>query len=57
MEARLEATKDLASAKTERDRDYYEQKCAAFDRQMHCSVYDFSVLTEEGIRIVEGTKP
>ncbi len=52
----LAAKKAWAEAKTERDRDYYEQKCAALDRQIDRLVYDLYGLTDDEIRIVEGSK-
>jgi len=54
VQAMLEAKKDLAKAKTDKDRTYYENKCAALDRQIDRLVYDLYGLTEDEIRIVEG---
>ena len=54
VEAMLEAKKALAKAKTERERTYYEQKCAALDRQIDRLVYDLYGLTEAEIKVVEG---
>ncbi len=51
VEAMLEAKKQLAAAKTDGDKTYYENKCASLDRQIDRLVYD---LTEEEIDIVEG---
>ncbi len=53
VEAMLEAKKQLAKAKTDKDKMYYENKCAALDRQIDRLVYDLYALTEEEIRIVE----
>ena len=53
VEAMLEAKKQLAKAKTDKDKTYYENKCAALDRQIDRLVYDLYGLTEEEIRIVE----
>jgi len=55
VEAMLEAKKALAGAKTERDRTYYENKCAALDRQIDKLVYELYGLTEAEIAIVEGS--
>jgi len=55
VEAMLEAKKALARAKTERDRTYYENKCAALDRQIDKLVYELYGLTEAEIAIVEGS--
>jgi adenine-specific DNA-methyltransferase len=54
VEAMLAAKKELAKAKTDKDQTYYEQKCAALDRQIDKLVYELYGLTEEEIRIVEG---
>jgi len=56
VEARLEAKKQLAKAKTDKDKTYYENKCAALDRQIDRLVYDLYGLTEEEIQIVERQK-
>lgn len=50
----LEAKKQLASAKTERDKTFYESKCATLDRQIDNIVYELYELTPEEIAIVEG---
>jgi type I restriction-modification system DNA methylase subunit len=49
----LEGKKRLAAAKTDRDKTYYESKCAALDRQIDRLVYDLYGLTEDEIQIVE----
>jgi hypothetical protein len=54
VEAMLEAKQQLAKAKTDKDKTYYENKCAALDRQIDRLVYDLYGLTEEEIKIVEG---
>ena len=53
VEAMLEAKKQLAQAKTDKDKTYYENKCAALDRQIDRLVYELYGLTEEEIQIVE----
>jgi len=55
VEAMLEAKKQLAKAKTDKDKTYYENKCSALDRQIDRLVYDLYDLTAEEIAIVEGT--
>jgi hypothetical protein len=50
----LESKKRLSTAQSERDRDYYGDKCAALDRQIDNLVYDLYGLTADEIRIVEG---
>jgi len=56
VEAMLEAKKQLAKAQTDKDKTYYENKCAALDRQIDRLVFDLYGLTEDEIRIVEGTQ-
>jgi hypothetical protein len=53
VEAMLEAKKQLAAAKTDRDKNYYTNKCDALDRQIDRLVYDLYGLTEDEIGIVE----
>jgi hypothetical protein len=52
-EAMLAAKKEMAKVKMDKDKTYYEQKCAALDRQIDKLVYELYGLTEEEIRIVE----
>ena len=49
----IEAKKMSGEAKTDRDKTYYESKCAALDRQIDRLVYDLYGLTEDEIQIVE----
>ena len=49
----LEAKRQLAAAKTDKDKTYYENKCASLDRQIDLIVYDIYGLTEEEIKLVE----
>jgi type II restriction/modification system DNA methylase subunit YeeA len=37
-----------------KDKDFYENKCAALDRQIDALVYELYGLTAEEIKIVEG---
>ncbi|MCX6834073.1 MAG: N-6 DNA methylase, partial [candidate division Zixibacteria bacterium] len=53
VEAMLEAKKQLAKAQTDKDKTYYEKKCASLDRQIDRLVYDLYGLTEEEIAVVE----
>jgi hypothetical protein len=56
VDAMLEAKKQLAKAKTDRDKTYYESKCVSLDRQIDRLVYDLYALSEEEIQVVEGLK-
>ena len=56
VEAMLKAKRQLAKAKTDKDKTYYENKCAALDRQIDRLVYELYGLTEEEIQIVEQQK-
>jgi len=47
------AKKQLAKARAERDRTFYESKCATLDRQIDELVYQLYDLTPEEIAIVE----
>ncbi len=49
----LEARKTLASAKSDKDITYYQNKCASLDRQIDELVYELYGLTEAEIAIVE----
>jgi len=49
----LEAKKQLASAQTEGDKTFYENKCATLDRQIDQLIYELYELTPEEIAIVE----
>ena len=53
VEAMLEAKKQLAKARSDKDKAYYENKCAGLDRQTDQLVYELYGLTEAEIRIVE----
>ena len=52
-EAMLEAKEQLANSKTEKDKAYYENKCAATDRQIDRLVYDLYGLTPKETEMVE----
>lgn len=49
----LDAKQQLAGAQTERDKSFYESKCASLDRQIDKLVYELYDLTPEEIAIVE----
>ena len=49
----LEAKKQLQTAKTDKDKTYYERRCETLDRQIDQLVYELYGLTEEEIRIIE----
>ena len=51
--AMLEGKTQLARAKTDKDKTYYENRCAALDRQIDRIVYELYGLTAEEIQIVE----
>ena len=50
----LAAKTKLPTAKTERDREFYENKCATLDQQIDALVYQLYGLTEAEIKLVEG---
>ncbi len=54
VEQMLAAQKQLAGAQTDKDKSYYEKKCASLSRQIDALVYDLYGLTEDEIKIVEG---
>ena len=49
----LEARKQLAAARSEGDKNFYESKCATLDRQIDSLVYELYELTPDEIAIVE----
>lgn len=51
--AMLSAKKQLAAARSDKDKDFYENKCTALDHQIDALVYELYALTPEEIRIVE----
>jgi hypothetical protein len=54
VEQNLTAQKQAASAHTDKDKDFYENKCAVLDRQIDATVYELYGLTPEEVKIVEG---
>ncbi len=53
VEQILAAKRQQQAARTDRDRNHYENKCAALDRQIDALVYELYGLTDEEIAIVE----
>lgn len=51
----LEAKKQLANGQMEGEKEFLESKCNNLDRQIDNLVYKLHGLTEEEIKIVEGT--
>jgi len=51
----LETKKQLQMARTDKDKDYFQGRCNALDRQIDKLVFDLYELTDEEIKIVEGT--
>jgi hypothetical protein len=57
VEQMLQAKEQLAQAKTDKDRNFYEAKCTSLDHDIDRLVYDLYGLTEEEIALVEKTAP
>lgn len=55
VEQMLEAKRELAQARADRDRSYYENKCAALDRQIDRLDDELYDLTDEEIAIGEAS--
>ncbi len=53
VEAMMEAKKQLAQAQSDKDKTYYQNKCASLDRQIDTIVYDLYGLIEDEIKLVE----
>ena len=54
VEQMLASTKQLAASHSDKDKDFYANKCATIDRQIDALVYELYGLTPEEIKIVEG---
>jgi adenine-specific DNA-methyltransferase len=52
----LAAKPQFIRAQSDKDKDFYENKCAALDRQIDALVYELYALTAAEIKIVEGNK-
>ncbi len=46
--------KQLAGAQSDKDKDFYTNRCDGLDRQIDALVYDLYALTPAEIQIVEG---
>ena len=55
VEQMLAAKKQLAGAQSDKDKDFYTNRCDGLDRQIDALVYDLYALTPAEIKIVEGT--
>ena len=53
VEQMLATKPQLARAQSDKDKDFYENKCAALDRQIDALVYELYGLTPDEIKIVE----
>jgi len=49
----LESKPHCISARSDRDKTFYENKCAALDRQIDALVYELYGLTAEEIELIE----
>jgi hypothetical protein len=54
VEQMLAAKKQLAGAQSDKDKDFYTNRCDGLDRQIDAQVYDLYALTPAEIKIVEG---
>ncbi|HEY5043435.1 MAG TPA: DNA methyltransferase [Verrucomicrobiae bacterium] len=54
VEQMLATKPQLAGAQSDKDKDFYENKCAALDRQIDALVYELYGLTPDEVKIVEG---
>ena len=50
----LEAKKKLATAKMDRDINYYERRCTSIDREINIEVYNLYGLSQPEINIIKG---
>ena len=55
VEALLEAKKRLAKTKLDRDRTFYQNKCAALARQIDHLTYGLYALTDDEVQLIEQT--
>jgi hypothetical protein len=53
VEQMLANRPQLARAQSDKDKDFYANKCAALDRQIDAMVYELYGLTADEIKIVE----
>ncbi len=55
VEQILAVQKQLAAAQSDKDKDFYTNRCDGLDRQIDALVYELYGLTADEIKIVEGT--
>jgi hypothetical protein len=55
VEQMLAAKNQLAGAQSDKDKNFYTNRCDGLDRQIDALVYDLYALTPAEIKIVEGT--
>jgi hypothetical protein len=55
VEQMLAAKKQLAGAQSDKDKDFYANRCDGLDRQIDALVYDLYALTHAEIKIVKGS--
>lgn len=53
VEQMLEAKKQLQTARSDKDKEYYQNRCSAIDRQIDALIYELYGLTADEIKIVE----
>jgi len=53
VEQVLAAKKQLAGAQSDKDKDFYTNRCDGLDRQIDALVYDLYALTPAEIKIVQ----
>jgi hypothetical protein len=56
VEQMLAAKKQLAAAQSDKDKDFYTNRCDGLDRQIDALAYDLYGLNSDEIKIVEGTR-
>jgi len=56
VEQMLSAKKQLAEAQSDKDKEFYENKCDSFDRQIGALVYELYELTADEIKVVKATQ-
>ncbi len=54
VEQMLETKKQLQTARTDKDKNFYQDRCNALDRQIDKLVYELYELTDDEIKIVKG---
>jgi Alw26I/Eco31I/Esp3I family type II restriction m6 adenine DNA methyltransferase len=56
VEQMTAGVKELSNAKSDRDKDFYENKCASLDRHIDAFVYELYGLTADEVKVVERTQ-